>query len=271
MSSVKIEKVDHERGIVFNDTHFPFIDKRMVEMILAFVKFHKPDFICLNGDIIDMYSISRFLRKKKIELKDELASTIDFLRRLREVAPDSYIFYTQGNHEERLEKFIFGQAPALNLEEIQIENLLKLEEFKIDYFREGSYYYKGMLYIHGSLIRKYGGYTANGNLDKYCSGKRKAVICGHVHRIGRSDRTVIDTTYESYENGCLCYLEQEYVEMLRLRKVGKAGTATRGATNWQQGFAVVDVFQHRREWKNMVHLIKIWNNAFFFEGKKWSV
>ena len=268
---VKKEKSVAERGIILSDMHFPFIDKKIVKLILAFVKDYKPDFICLNGDIADLYSLSRYMKKLKIDLKDELSEIRSFLRELREVSPKSYIFYTQGNHEERLEKFIFGQAPALNLEELQIKNLLELDELNIEYYKEGSYFYKGMRYTHGTLIRKHAAYTAHGNMENFCRGIVSAVICGHTHRMGRSDRTVIDETFESYENGCLCYLEQEYVEKLRTRKVGKLGTIARAAANWQQGFSVVETFQHKKKWRNMVTLIKIWDGAFMYGGFKWSV
>src|SRR5271165_7217151 len=96
-----------ERGLVWNDIHFPYHDPTAIELAIEFAVWFKPHIIWLNGDIIDFYAISRFDKdpNRQLAMQDDIDMTIAFLGRLRGLFPDAEIIYREGNHEARLQKF----------------------------------------------------------------------------------------------------------------------------------------------------------------------
>ena len=84
----------------------------------------------------------------------------------------------------------------------------------------------GFLILHGDVVRRHGGYSARGLLEKwYCS-----IICNHTHRVGMTSQRIpsIGSQEERilrvYENGCACNLNPLYAS----------------AANWQSAFSIVN-------------------------------
>lgn len=204
--------------VILSDLHFPFQDEMAVNASLVFIKERQPKTIVLDGDVVDFYDLSRFDKNpSRINcLQLELDMVKEFLTKLREASPKSEIIYIIGNHEDRLRKYIWQHNELSSLEALTLDNLLGLNELGIKLVK--NYQLGKYLITHGTVVRKFSGYSAHGEQDlNDCSG-----ISGHTHRLGNYYKTTPTTEYEWFENGCLCQKEAEYMDHY---------------PNWQQGFS----------------------------------
>lgn len=98
---------DGKRCIVLSDIHIPFQDVLSVETALEYADQIKPDIIVILGDLIDFYQISDFVKNpRERDTKTEIEMTRKFLTELRRRFPSADIYYKEGNHEKRLERYI---------------------------------------------------------------------------------------------------------------------------------------------------------------------
>ena len=210
--------------VVICDAHYPYQDDSAMGMVLAFLKRHKPGGIDILGDWMDFYSISRFDKDpaRKGELQNELDRGNAALAKLRKIAPDADIRFSEGNHEQRLQKYMWSRAPELNcLRDIKLQKQMKFGDYGIKYYDHLHPYKLGHLwFLHGKFVRKHAGASARAHVEEVGGN----VIHGHTHRMGCSPRTTWEATVAGWESGCLCKLNPEYL-------IGKP--------NWQQGFSVV--------------------------------
>ena len=195
--------------VVIGDCHIPFQDKSAIKAFFRFIKKEQPDTVVLNGDIIDMYDVSTFDKdpERINSLQGELDEAIVFFKGLRKLLPDAKLIFIKGNHCARLEKYLKKHPELFSLDALKLPNLLRLKDFDIEYCDK--YYQLGSLKItHGSIVRKFAGYTAHAELDKNdCSG-----ISGHTHRLAVYYKKTPSRSLMWAESGCLCELEPEYVD-----------------------------------------------------------
>ena len=237
------------RVLVVNDFHGQFRDKKTCKMLFNFIKREKPDKIILNGDVVDFYSISRFDKDafRQWHLQEEIDNVITLLNQLRK-RTDVPMIYIEGNHEERLRKYLRSNArPLATLKALRIESLLKLKELRIKYETDGIWL--GDLFVyHGSLVRKDAGATAKAEREKNgCSG-----MSGHTHRDGTSPIRTRGGQLCWWENFCMCDLNPDYVD---------------GIANWTQGFSVITQTGGRE----YVEQIPIINGEMIYGGKLWKI
>lgn len=191
--------------VAASDFHFPFHCKIAVQKFLKLIKDMKPQYIALLGDVVDFYSLSRFRKdpQKLFLIKKEIEAVRSFLEQVRSSCEDGRILYFQGNHEERMYKFICDHAPQifpLSEEFLRPETILDLDRLKIEYINRDTGLKIGPFQLlHGNLIRKDPGKTALEIIQR-C---RKNVIVGHSHRLAQIHLTIDDTTYTGIECGCM--------------------------------------------------------------------
>lgn len=211
-----------EMHLVLSDQHIPYQDRGVESLTLDFIREHKPDAIHLLGDVLDFYTLSRFDKDpaRSGQLQDDLDQGCDYINRIRRHTRAPLI-WSEGNHENRLRRYLWGTAPALaGLRSLRFEDLLRLAEFKINWAPAMKPYKVGkLLFTHGELVRKWSGMTAKGHYEKYgCS-----VIHGHTHRLGSFYHSTYENSHGAWENGCLCELSPEYMV----------------SPDWQNGWSVV--------------------------------
>ena len=87
--------MNYEKVIFCGDFHAPYEDPACLSAFLSFCKEFKPHKIFLNGDIIDFYAISRFVRdpERSLKLQDELDDAVSILTQIRKVNPKTEITY----------------------------------------------------------------------------------------------------------------------------------------------------------------------------------
>lgn len=241
-------------SVVINDQHIPFQDIEANKLVFKFIKYIKPDYIDILGDLTDFWQISKFVGdpSRKETIQDDLNKTCEYLKELRDLAPKSEIVLHYGNHMWRLRKFLWINAKQLDcIRSLDLKFLLGLNKLKIKSVEtpEG-YMLRGKLVMtHGTIVSQDSGTTARRNLQKY----GLSVICGHTHRLASVFKSDLRGEVGGWENGCLC----------RMDLIKEWG---REIANWQQGFSLIDF----RDDFFRVQSIPIINNKFMFGRETWK-
>lgn len=205
--------------------------------MLALLSELRPQHGFLNGDIMDCGPLSRFEQRPKdrLRLQRDRRELDKFLCRLILASPGTKWRWMEGNHERRLLRYLSSRAPELyDLPSLRPAEFFHCKRFRIEWVpQERTYVHNGFVVTHGDLARKWSGYTARGNLERYgASG-----ISNHTHRLGSCFHSSHAGDRVWYENGCLCTLDPEYVV---------------GRPDWQQGLSVGsfldDRFQVEQVW-----------------------
>lgn len=195
--------------VVLSDIHFPYQDDKAIKAVYKFLEQLPVDTIILNGDILDFYDVSSFDKdpSRINSLQKEIDMAEKFFSKLRKLSPNSRIIFVKGNHENRLERYLKKHPELYSLDALKLPNLLGLDKFNIEYKDKG-FKLGSLKIIHGTIVRKYAGYTARAEMEKNdCSG-----VSGHTHRLCCYYYHTPERYLAWYESGCLCDLNPEYVE-----------------------------------------------------------
>lgn len=219
---------------IASDFHYPFQDESAIAAFLTYVTVRQPDYIVLNGDLLDFYRLSRFSKGEGRNPKEEIDMVKGFLKTLRDKCPNSNIYYPIGNHETRLEKYVYDKAPEIASIMNNFYELLDCEELGVigcsKVIFNNSFTCK-----HGMLLGKKAGMSAMKEIENsYMSG-----ATGHTHRLAKFITRKSENKYIWLETGCLCSLKPEY--MLD--------------PDWQQGFCTVE-FMDDKLYKTTCHEIE---------------
>ena len=215
-----------ERAVIASDVHIPFQDQRAVDLWFRFLEWFQPDRVFLDGDILDCWDISKFV--KPVDLGFRIGDEIDkgraFLGRLRRTCPAAEIVYIFGNHEFRFDVYVASQARELSgLRGLSLEEQLDLDGLGIkavnNHLREQSHLYGKLLIGHFNRASKHSAYTEKLLIED----KGISLVQAHTHRLGTHYRRVYDGVIAGWGCGCLCDLEPRYIDR----------------PNWQQGFLTV--------------------------------
>ncbi|RMH18637.1 MAG: hypothetical protein D6698_06810 [Gammaproteobacteria bacterium] len=235
LKKVSKKRVTHKVAVVLSDIHIPYHCPSALAIAMDYTESLKPDRIVLNGDIVDMYSVSRYMKDPlRIDtFQEELDQARDFLRLLRQQNPKAKITFIKGNHEARIEKFLIDRAPELSsLRCLSLDSLLGLSEFDIDFIDQGIKL--GNLYVeHGAVARSSPGASALAYYRKMGT----SVLVGHIHKLNVIRHRNVYGVHTLVENACLCDQSFDWLHT---------------PVNWQQGFTEVhyqsngnfQIFQH---------------------------
>jgi len=245
------EKVEAEMGklikfVCTGDWHVPFEDKQSLRNTLNFIYQQRPDYLVLNGDIVDFYAISHFSRDpdRVLKLQEELDGAKEYLKEIRKRLPNTRIVYLIGNHDQRAEKFINEHPELHSLDCLKLENLLGLRELDIELKEE--FTYANFLFKHGDFIQRY---TAAKELSyEGVSGNSAHTHLQQSHLV--SDRGGCKGWWI---NGHLC--DEKQIDYGPRNK------------NWTQGFSIV----HFEPNGHKFHVEQIYidkkNHSFIYGGR----
>ena len=227
-----------ELMLSISDTHATFLDPFTWWCFLRAVKDLKPDYIVLNGDILEGAEISTHLKIPgwTVPLQLEFDFTRVMFEQLRTIAPDTEIWWMAGNHGlDRLARYLTQQAPALaNLRDMRFDKLAGLDDLDIKLSQGGTIASpegtegdpEGELF--GGFYRVYHG-RALGRTPALTElqNARRSGQSGHVHRAhliyGTSEADGA-TSWMTTPMGCTDRAGRAYM---------KGPT-----TGWQKGFGV---------------------------------
>lgn len=249
-----INEVNVERGVFIPDLHVPYQHNKAFNAALEFIDFIKPSKVWIIGDWVDFYQISDFERNPERipELQDDITLGVEHLRAVRAIAPSADIYFIPGNHEYRLKRYLWTKAmPLASLKGLKLDELLKLEKFKIKYMEYGFHQYGKLLVTHGSLIRKDAGAAAAAEQQR--SGM--SGVTGHTHRLAQIFKRDESGYYTWMEIGCLCKIDRKQVEWARGQQF-----------NWQHGLGVG--FFKKNSNRFSISPLPIVNGKVFFDLKE---
>ncbi len=250
------------RHLFVPDIQEPFVNRRQVRALANFIE-AKGDEIDVRhqvGDLIDFTSLGRWVKNKRGEYDTDLKKHIEATKRnLEKLRID---VWKRGNHDERLDKYVEGSAPALSplvwdKGALSMEAVFDLDNLGVRYERGIYEFAPGWACAHGDEgpSSSIAGQTAL----KLAERIGKSIVCGHTHRAGlipktesfngRPERTLYGLEVGNFMNMAeASYLKGQYA-------------------NWQSAFGVVDVSNSRVQ----PHLIFVsQTGSFSFEGESWE-
>lgn len=214
------------RWLVLSDVHLPHHDTTTVKLAIEEARRRGVKGVLLNGDTLDSHEVSDHDRDATaLRYVDEIGIGKQFLAWLRASLPHARIVYKEGNHEERLARYVAQRAPALEgLEGLDLPSLLRFSEYGVEWVGDKRPVTLGHLHVlHGHEYRGGGGVMPARWLylrTKYVS------MCGHFHRTSEhGERNVAGKEERSWSLGCACHLSPRYMPQ----------------NQWNHGFAFVEI------------------------------
>lgn len=209
-------KIKNGLVVIGSDIHIPFQDNDAVESFIKYCKEKKPEAIVLNGDVLDMFMLSKFTKGEGRNPLEEITMCRELLASVRNACPNAEIYYVIGNHENRLEKYVLTKAPELASLIEDVFSIIKTEDFKIRGCASLTIN-DNFVCKHGTLLGNKSGLSAIKEMENaYMSG-----ATGHTHRLCKYIARKSGRKFVWIETGCLCDLNPEYMVN----------------PNWQAGFA----------------------------------
>ena len=217
---------------VLSDVHIPYHSIDAITATFDKISNEKPDAILLNGDFIDFYGLSRFMKDpRKRSVAHELQSAREILDILATFG--AKIYFKLGNHEERYEHFLMQKAPELlGIQQFELRYLLGLDERGIDLIGDKRIIKANDLNIvHGHEFGQSIFSPVNVARGLFLRGKVTAMQ-GHNHSV--SEHTESDMNgniVTTWSLGCLCELNPAYLPI----------------NKWSHGFGIVDLHDNGKD------------------------
>lgn len=216
-----------DRTLIMGDVHFPFQDNEAITAMLNHAVGRGINSIVFNGDMLDFYQMSRFMRDpRKRSVNDEIWALVEFINILQETFKGVKIFYKLGNHDERLERYLMVKAPELlSMAEFRLSEIMKIRGVEDVTFIQNQIIYAGRLpLVHGHEFMGGGSGTVNPARNLALKSFSSAMT-SHFHRTSSHTECDINEKVMSWFSlGCLCGLHPDYA---RINK-------------WNHGFAYIE-------------------------------
>ena len=194
-------------------------------MLRAYDSIRNPKCVIIIGDFLDMYSVSAHSKdpKRKLSLLDEIEAAN---RRLDEIQSraGSHVTFVEGNHEDRLRRYIWDKAPELD-GVTTVRGGLRLDERGWRFIPYRDYYRLGRVtYTHD--IGRAGINAARQSLLDYGGN----LVFGHSHRGA--------VVYQGEAKGAshFCMNVGWLGDVAQVDYMHRA----RAERDWQLGFGIVD-------------------------------
>jgi len=215
---------------ILSDIHVPFHDERALEAAVRHLEAVGIDALVLNGDTVDFYTISRWVKNpKKRDFRGEIDAAKQLLAWLRERFPNVPFVFKVGNHEERWIHWLWQHAPEISDDpRMGLDQWLDFDELDIHLVEDQRPVMVGELpVLHGH--EKGRGISSPVNQARGAFLRlQHTVLEGHGHRTsGHAESDMWHRETFCWSTGCLCDLTPEYSRVNR----------------WNHGFATVTVDQ----------------------------
>ncbi len=187
-------------------------------------------------------------------LKEEIESINKFLDKVDELSGSKVLI--QGNHEYRLERFIYQNCPQL-FDMTEIKSLLRLKERNWKFIPYGPKQIYSIL--NSKLKARHEPYGTSAKASSLKAGV--SLVYGHIHRIEVAYNVHL-SNYEQHVNFCPGWLGD-----LRFDQVFDY---VKKHHDWQSGFAICHVDEKTRYFYHQI--IPIMNDfTAIVNGKKYSL
>lgn len=198
--------------LILSDIHLPYQDNAALATAIQYGIENKVNAVLLNGDTIDMYQVSRFIKDRRLrDMAGELEITRKFLKTLQDTF-NCPIYFKIGNHEARWENYLRLQAPELlGIPDFELSTILRLREFGVTEVKDKQRIMAGKLSIlHGHEFGHSVFSPVNPARGLYMRAKENSII-GHHHQTSEhSEKSLSGDVATTWSVGCLCGLEPDY-------------------------------------------------------------
>lgn len=181
-SRKKREKAPFEKILFIPDTHVPYHSHEAFELAVKVAEAFKPDYLVILGDFADFYSVSFHERspERRHSILEEGEEVRECLNRLAKASGAHYRIYLSGNHEFRLHRYIWGNAPAL-YGIASVQDILKLRiQPTFEFIPYRQHLMIGKLMVTHDVGSA--GMNAHRAGLKY-AGAGTSLVIGHTHRM----------------------------------------------------------------------------------------
>jgi hypothetical protein len=250
-----------ERTVVIGDFQVPYHDKKAIDISLQFIRDYKPHNVVINADLVDFYPLSDFDKDphRKADIQGELDMAHAILKKYRDAAPKAKMYLTYGNHEARLQRYLWKNPELECLRDLKLPKQLGLAELKIkfvggtmDYWKTTSGHLKigdahimhGDQRINGARGGARAGYAAMNTLLQM----QTSVVMNHVHRLGMGYHNSPYAQLVAVEAGCMCQIPP--------------------GANWQKGFVSFETYEGKNRNYQLHQILK---NQLIANGKLYKV
>lgn len=244
-----------KRLLALPDIHTPYEDRRSLLAVEKFMADYRFDTYLLIGDFLDFDCISshnqnnlRAVEGKRLMLDYEHAGKVLDRHQaiIRANNPDAEFVYIEGNHENRIERYVDAN-PALE-GMVEVPTALEFGGRNIKWI---PYWSKGKVYKYGKATFIHGRYTNDFHAKKHVQRYGCNIFYGHLHDVQTYSAEMMGegNTLAGQSLGCLC-LPQKYMQ----------GAPDR----WQQAFAVFEFFPDGLFTYNVIRIFK---HRFIYNGK----
>lgn len=214
-----------KKVLVIPDIHVPYHSITALTAMLDYAKKQKPDAVLLNGDTIDFFQLSRFVKEPG---KRSFAHELQAFKELFEVIQKTFkcrIYFKLGNHEERYNHYLWTKAGELDgVNEFRLEEIIKARAEGIEVIGDKRIIKVGELNIlHG---HEFGGSVFSPvNVARGLFLKAKvSALQGHNHQPSEhTESNMNGQLITTWSTGCLCELHPAYLPI----------------NKWAHGFAMV--------------------------------
>lgn len=209
--------------ITVPDTHGIKADAAALRALLSDVKAVQPKEIVMLGDHLDcggflaQHHTMGYVAETEYTFEDDVSAANQLIDDIQRLVPAAKIYYLEGNHERRMERWCVTQALANRKDSdylrrmFSAESVLSLGKRGIEFFKQGGFYHGlripstiklGKCYFtHGSRA---GTNAAAQTLSDFGGN----VVFAHTHRAdSATKRTVADGVIGAWNPGCLTQLQ----------------------------------------------------------------
>lgn len=216
------------RILLMSDIHLPYHSVDALTRTIEYgLQKRGVNTVILNGDTIDFYQASSFMRDpRKKQLHEEFAIFKEFISKLYFALKEPKIYFKCGNHEERFERYLFVKAPELiGVSDFKMDILLEFGKYGIEYIDKKRIIKAGDLSIlHGHEFGRSVFSPVNPARGVYMRAKENAII-GHHHQTSEhTEPTLNGKIITTWSTGCLSELNPEYMPI----------------NKWNHGFAYIE-------------------------------
>jgi predicted phosphodiesterase len=217
----------HTKGLIINDVHLPYHSEKSLIATFDFAVKEKPDFIFINGDLLDFHLLSFFMKDpRKKRFSEELDMMRDFLAELKRIF-NCKIYFKFGNHEERYDSFLYQKAHELKgVEEFELEAIIKARVPDITIIRDKRLVVmNGLPFIHGHEFGRGFFSPVNAARGLFLQAKHSCVK-GDCHTTSEhTEPDIFGKIMTTYSIGALCGLTPKWLPI----------------NKWNAGFGMIDL------------------------------
>lgn len=215
-----VKPVEFERALCLPDIHIPYHDLDNLKTAIAYGRNRNADCIILQGDTLDFYACSEFDKDPNAwDAAVEQEQGTQFIAYLREKFPQAQIIYYEGNHEERLWRYVARRCPALmNCKQVDgatpmvgLAGFLPFAKYGVTLSdnKQPLLVCDKLYILHGHEFPTPFTNPVNPSRGLFLQSGANAV-CGHLHQSSVHTQTGLGPPVTCNSFGTLCHLRPRY-------------------------------------------------------------